>query len=336
MTERATLDPAAEAALVAQTITDKVMASYKPRAARRHNSTRPTEVGVPCDLRLYLLRTEGDGWQPGKRNLMRFEMGNTIEKQTAQRMRDAGLEVLETSHAVDDDRLQMTGYIDLWLRLDDGRLVPLEVKSCAPHVFENVETLGDMLTSRYWWVRKYPAQITAYLFIDPDARQTPFGVIVLRALDGRWKLVPVPLDLDYAEELMQRAERVAAAMEAGKEPAPIEYDEDVCGHCAFVDRCHADRENGDALNLVEDPEAEALADIMARSKLARDNYQRAHAKLKAMAEATTFTGTLVCGAVAITRKTIHKKAVPERPAEPAKPATTAEQIRLNVIDKDTD
>lgn len=296
---------------------DAAISSVYAREARGnapHASTRPTEIGHPCDLRLYLLRTLGPQREIDERGRARMRVGRVLEHDTAKLLREAGdalaaqgFEVRDWTEAVADESLQVRGRIDLWI-VDADRLAPVEVKSCAPHIFERLHTFADVLTSKHSWIRKYPAQITMYLMMPAATRQADYGILFLRCTDGRHRSIPVTLDLEYAEELFQRAERVRDAVKSSSPPPRPEHDEQACGGCDFWDRCWSEeRAKGDALALVEDGEVVAAVRTCRETKPIRDRYEAAREYLGSRIKATEFAGAIVCDGAVFKRRVDHRK-----------------------------
>ena len=164
-----------------------------------------------------------------------FREGREQEKNVLRLLMDADIEVFEQQRAFGWKEHQLTGHIDGKVMID-GEIMPLEIKSMAPWLWEKVNTLKDMLESPYSWIAKYPAQLQMYLLMDEKER----GIFLLKnKTNGKLKEILVELDYEYAESLVQKAEAVNSHIAAKKTPPPIEWG-DTCEKCGFNHICLQD------------------------------------------------------------------------------------------------
>lgn len=218
------------------------------------NANRASELGHPCLRYLVLNRTR---WQEkalyDARVQMIFDMGRAVEDLVFQDLREAGFTIVEQQRAFSWAKYQITGSIDFKLAID-SEVYPCEVKSAAPHPFESINSVVDMLKHKYLYMRKYPAQLTLYLLMDNKEH----GLFLFKNKStGELKEVWMDLDMDFAESLVQKAEAINKHVAEGTLPAPMEYTEDICGDCPFVHICLPDR-IGKEVQVTDDAELLSL------------------------------------------------------------------------------
>ena len=198
------------------------------------HTNRASEMGHPCARYLYYNRT---AWQekalPDVGLQFVFDIGNVMEELVLQDLREAGFTVLEQQRMFEWKEHQITGHIDGKI-LIDGTAYPVEIKSVSPFVFNAINSIEDMKKSKYLYMRKYPAQMTLYLLMDEKER----GVMLFKNKStGALKEIWVNLDYELGEALLKKAELVNECVRKGEPPEGIEYDEAVCGECAFKHIC---------------------------------------------------------------------------------------------------
>lgn len=234
------------------------------------NANRASELGHECLRYLVLNRTR---WQEKKmhdaRVQMIFDIGNSIETLMQQDLREAGFAVVEQQRPFSWVKYQITGSIDLKLPLNEamitaacqnGKLpddvkamlqlilqkarppssdpvafvVPCEVKSAAPTVFDTINSIADMRKHKYPYMRRYPAQLTLYMIMDGKE----VGLFLFKNKStGEVKEIWMTLDYGFAETLVKKAELVNQHVAEGTLPDCIEYSEDLCGECAYAHIC---------------------------------------------------------------------------------------------------
>jgi hypothetical protein len=218
-------------------------------------ANRASELGHECLRYLVLNRTR---WQEKSlhdaRLQMIFDIGRMVENLVAQDLREAGFTIVEQQRPFSWQKYQITGSIDFKLAID-GQVYPCEVKSAAPNAFNSVNSVNDMLHHKWAYMRRYPAQLTLYLLLDNKER----GLFLFKnKSSGEMKEIWMNLDMDFAESLIQKAEKVNWYVANGGLPDPIDYAEDICGECPFIHICLPDRigkevevtDDGELLGLV--------------------------------------------------------------------------------------
>ena len=209
-------------------------------------------------------------WQdkplPGAELQARFEVGNLVEREAIIALQKDGFEVVEQQTPFE---LVRRGTREPVLRgRTDGKIrwaaekVPFEVKSMNPNIYGQINTLEDF--DRYFWTRKYPNQLQAYLV----GYEHPWGFLYLTDCLGHWK--PIRMDLDYAmaERIWSFAESIDDGVKAyrkdGTLPGFSERPSD-CTHCDFFGRTCNPSIIEPGARFLSDPEL--LADLERREAL---------------------------------------------------------------------
>ncbi len=220
-------------------------------------SNRASELGHPCLRYLVFNRTR---WQekslPPPSLQLVFDIGNDIEERVMRDLKEAGFQVIEQQRGFEWKEYDITGTVDMKI-LIDGKAVPCEVKSMSPFMFESINSIQDMLQSKYAYMQKYPAQLSLYLLMDNKER----GLFLIKNKStGAMKEIWMDLDYDYSESILKKAEAINAHVQAGTVPEPMEYDEKICDGCSFAHICNVERV-GKETSIVDDEE---LADQLKR------------------------------------------------------------------------
>lgn len=231
------------------------------------HSNRASEMGHPCDRYLVYLRTRG-----GERPLhdiglqFIFDEGNLHEDAVLKDLQNAGIKTIEQQRYFEWKKYQITGSIDTKI-LDDGKAIPIEIKSFSDWNWKAINSVEDMFKSKALYMKKYPAQLTLYLIMDEKEE----GAFILKnKTNGLLKQIPMKLDFAYAESLIQKAERVNAFVEAGTLPEYIPYADNICGVCSFAHICLPDVTH--EATLLDDPELESKLDRRGELKSLKDEF----------------------------------------------------------------
>ena len=238
------------------------------------HTVRASSVGHPCERYLVFEQLHWDQRpRPTLTQQLIFDEGHVHERQIIRDLQDAGFIVSEEGRPFvltgRDGKPLITGSIDgKIMEAGDSRSIPFDAKSISPWGFNAINTVEEMRTAKQFWVRKYEAQLTAYLLMSGEEE----GCFIFKNKQtGALKQIDLTLDLAYAETLLQKAERVRAAVAVRDVPAPIPWDDAVCGHCDFLSICLPDNPAGKGLEVVDDA---ALLNLLQR----RDELTEAHAE----------------------------------------------------------
>lgn len=214
-----------------------------------------SRLGHPCERYLFLLIKHWQEQVPHDTGLQHiFDLGNSIEDYAIKQLKDAGYEcVTPTVRSWKIDNPKITGREDLRIKDEKGDLIPAEVKGLSPQEWEKINSVQDMLNSKKYYVRGYPAQLFTYMYHFEKER----GLFILvNKLTGEIKPIDVPLDYEYGEQCLAKAERIYKALELNEAPPSCD-DISVCEHCNLqhicgqVKRVPADIETDDELeNLI--------------------------------------------------------------------------------------
>jgi hypothetical protein len=236
------------------------------------HTNRASSLGDPCERYLVFERTRWHEKALHDVNLQFiFDEGNLQEHAVLRDLEDAGFQVIEQQrdyeYTVKGGKI--TGHLDGKVVLD-GEPIPIEVKSCSPYVFNALTTIEDLKGSKYRHLQRYPAQLTLYLLLANAGR----GLLLFKnKVNGQIKELEVTLDLAYAEELLQKAERINAHVAAGTLPAPIPYTEAICGQCAYAHLPCPPEVTRTAMEFVDFPELEAKLNRRAELEAAKKEYE---------------------------------------------------------------
>ena len=264
------------------------------------NANHASQAGHPCERYLVLLRTH---WQertlPDVGLQFVFDGGNMIERMALRELEDAGFELVEQQRAFSWPELELTGRLDMKLRLD-GALIPVEVKGLNHWDFEKLNTMEDFLRSPKPWIRKYPAQLILYMLMAGDSEE---GIFYLKdKLNYRPKAITIKLDYDYGEMICRKLERVNKHVKDGTGPDQID-DPDVCARCDFLHICLPEIRRS-ALETVDDPDLEAKLERYEELKPLKAEYETLDREFKKL-----FKGRerLMIGNYLITGKEVIRK-----------------------------
>lgn len=244
------------------------------------NNLRASNIGHPCERYLYLLIKHWDEQEPHGEGLQNiFDLGNSIEAYTIQKLRDAGLEVI--TPAVRSWKVEnplITGREDIRIKdPEDGQLYPAEIKGLSPIEWERLNSIDDFYNSKRYYVRGYPAQLMVYCW--KFEKEKGFFVLTNK-LTGELKIIEVPFDWQKADELLKKGERVYAALSdpTGHTIPDSCNDVTVCDKCSLRHICTAPHDRIEA--EIDDGELEALIDRKADLKAGYDAYNEANEEIK--------------------------------------------------------
>src|SRR4030042_6716898 len=192
--------------MVAEAISERLLdtAKAKIRVYPCHVN-RASSCGHPCERFLFYSRARWNERTMHDVNLqLIFDEGNIHEDAVLARLKSAGIQVVEQQRPFEWKEIELTGHIDcsiIW----EGKPYPAEIKSMSPFTFDAVNSVDDMLNGKYVYLRGYPAQMYMYLLM----KEMEGGLFVLKnKVNGRIKIIEVPLDYEAAEKIVKKLERV--------------------------------------------------------------------------------------------------------------------------------
>lgn len=272
------------------------------------NNLRASNLGHPCERYLFLLLKHWDEQKPhdvGLQNI--FDLGNTIEDHTIKNIQEAGFEIITPS--VRSWKIQVkggviTGREDIRIKDENGELLPVEIKGISPFEFDKLNSVDDFLKSKRSWIQGYPAQLFIYML--HFGKELGYFALTNK-LTGETKFIEVPLDYDFGEKMLSKAERIYAAIEADTPPEACE-DVSLCENCSLAHVCGQCRRVPADIEI--DDELDELINRKQELAAAKKQYEEVDSQIKARVGERE---KVITGEYLIERKKIVKKAftVPE-------------------------
>jgi len=216
------------------------------------HTNRASALGDPCERRLVLERTD---WNKKAAYDLRlqyiFDEGNHQEKAIKRDLADAGIDVIGQQRPVEWKEHNITGHMDGFVLVDDVQ-IPLEVKTSSPFTWVKIDTYEDLmrLSRSRPWLAKWSAQMQIYLLLAEYEE----GIILIKnKTSGQFKQIDVSLDYNYAEALIQKADRIESHVKNGTRPDFVQ-DQSLCLDCPLAHVCMPPLDYGDELEIVTDAE----------------------------------------------------------------------------------
>ena len=165
-----------------------------------------------------------------------YRQGNIMERETRFLLEhDLRFELRRSGMSQDWPAYQITGSIDTEIKIN-GEWVLAEIKSCHPNVYAQINAVKDFLGMKFHVFRRYPGQLLTYQWLGNQER----ALMLLcnknnSEIKGLWQYLD-----DYedrGEWLVQRAERINAALADGTPHLTQISDPDICPECEFAARC---------------------------------------------------------------------------------------------------
>lgn len=270
------------------------------------NNLRASNLGHPCERYLYLLIKHWDEQKPHDAGLQSiFNLGNAMEAFTIDTIKAAGYEVITpTVRSWKIENPLVTGREDIRIKAENGELIPVEIKGLSPQEWAKLNTVEDFFQSKKYYVRGYPAQLQMYMLHFGKE----YGFFALtNKLTGQTKFIEMRFDYEYAEGLLQKAERIYKALETETPPECCD-DISVCEGCSLQHVCGECRRVPADIEL--DGELDELIDRKQELSEAKREYERVDKQIK---ERVGEREKIISGKYLITRSSFTKKAftVPE-------------------------
>jgi CRISPR/Cas system-associated exonuclease Cas4 (RecB family) len=250
------------------------------------HSNRASQIGRDCERQLVYWRTRWEEANPITVDLeLIFREGNIQERAVKMALAEAGIDVLEEQTEVVWREYNITGHLDGVLNVN-GTGVLLEIKSMADTIWRTVARDGPR--AYLWmeveeafqtkpWLRAYYAQMQVYLL----CKEYEHGIILCKNKStGALCQINIDIDYEFAESLVQRAERINAHVAAETLPDRIPWGEDTCGRCEFLHICWPERVGKDPIQFVEDGTAEAVLDRRGEAEEAGKIFSDTHDWIK--------------------------------------------------------
>jgi hypothetical protein len=300
-----------------------------------HQSNWASSLADPCVRRLVYYRTHWDA-QPEPSPWLQgiFETGKKIERVVVNILNEIGQEsrpeweLVARGGKVNDDfckQHQIGGVPDVFLKVwpqaglgDRPKILgPVEIKGLDGNLFRAIHTVQDLDQKR--WLRRYFGQLTIYEL--QCNYETGWFLLINKSNLYEYKFLELPLDLEYAEDLVRKADTVNAHIAAGTLPDQFN-DPGECNGCPFAALCCPSCGTGGTLGAIEHEELEGC--LLRLSELADVAKEIGGLEKQRDAILDNYKGKdLLCGDFMISWK--HSGGT-----HPAKPATPWEQWRKKI------
>lgn len=239
-------------------------------------SNRASNLGHECIRYLVFERTR---WEEKKLHGVElqtiFDEGHLHEEAVLTLLRQAGFFIIEQQRAFEWRKYNITGHIDAKV-VGDGFATPIEIKSSSPFTWQSFNSLSDLVNHKYHYVRMYLAQMTLYLLMDNKED----GLFLFKNKQtGMIKEIPMKLDYDLGEKLLQKAEVINKHVEENTVPDCISYDENICGDCGYIHICLPNIKRN-ALEIKDDREIENKLNRWNELKTAKAEYEKLDKDIK--------------------------------------------------------
>ena len=244
-----------------------------------------------------------------------FNTGNLVEDMTIVNLNQIGVrskpkwELLKMPDKINDKVLaehQIGSVTDVFLIVhNDGakpeNLGPVEIKSVDPNIYRVINSISDF--DRYWWMKRYPGQLTTYMFGSNFEQGIFLLVNKTNWFDYKW--LPYNLDVGYMQKILNTAKIVNSCVVSKTYPDRTD-DRTECEHCPFKTICLPD-ESSEMIGLSDNEELVALLDSRDSLKEFSSEYNSVDKRLKEIWN-TTKPGTyLVGGKYQVILKTTSRK-----------------------------
>lgn len=229
------------------------------------------DLGFECDSYQALCRLKPELRPKPSLDLLKvFRASGMLETPNLIFIQEAGIVIAEQARSYQWREKQISGRIDAKIDVDIAPFktsrIPFEHKALSPNAFRSCKKHRDeeipLTKSSYHWARKYPAQLMVYELMDGSE----WGEFYFYdKVSGDYFFWLMQLDLEYAEELIKRAELCNANVAEQRIPAPER--KAICERCDFESTyCFTGKEGGEGYELIFD-QAEIEAQLKRREEL---------------------------------------------------------------------
>lgn len=207
---------------------------------------RISSLDDDCLRRLYYSRHDWDKQEPVEDSLQGiFETGNILEPVIERIISELGnaanpkWRIVGNQMPTKDKLLrdyEISGTIDGLLQIEiEGvykTVAVADIKTMSPYVFQSLHDYNSL--GRYEWTRKYRGQLMLYAL----AYEVDNCVIIAVNKSNLYeiKMIDFPVDMQYCENLLQKAEIINKAVKNDDPPEGIN-DPERCQNCRFKSFC---------------------------------------------------------------------------------------------------
>jgi hypothetical protein len=261
-----------------------VLASQKRTFPQSVN--RVSSMDDPCLRRLYYRRAAWDKAAPTPDSLQGvFSTGNILEPVVERIISEVGhastprWRIVGSQTPTNDTLLKkynISGSIDGFLQVYDwpnggnwawNTIAVADIKTMSPNIYPQINCYADL--ARYPWTRGYRGQLMLYAL----AHNLELCVLLLCNKGNLYdmKFVEFPIDMEYLEGLLQKAETVNVSIECNEPPAGVN-DPAICQRCQWFSYCAPDLTIGSDTQFLDNAELESILDRMEELTPQADEY----------------------------------------------------------------
>lgn len=300
---------------ILKTLREGIDSSYEPIKRGPARSNWASQLGKPCDRYHVFNRLDWNLAEPLPATVARsFTIGREFEKLWIRQARNV-FTIYDEQVPIEWRKYQISGRLDGRIEVDlpggERSVIPFEIKTMHPFWWgrfneDDPDAWKKFFESAFYMA--WPGQGQCYML---SANEEQILFILINKANLREKFITVPLDMEYAETLVARAERVNECVRKEQRPGPIEYSEKVCGICPYFKVCYPNRTFTEA-QWINDEDLVAALNIVEKNKSAKLEYDRANRQVKKKLHGVEHA--IIGEEFEITGqgKTVHYKAQPER------------------------
>ncbi len=219
------------------------------------------DLGLECDVYQVASRLKGTLKPRVSPGLMKiFRVGKEWERPNIRWLQDAGINVRETGDKYWYwEKYNISGVMDAEIEVvhpatKEPVWIPFEHKTTSPNGFRAIKKHkeeGISLTKASQpWLKKYPGQLSTYMMF----KGVDLGCwFYFEKTSGDYLFWILPLDYEYAETLIKRAERTNKSV--AKKTIPVPKYCDSCVGCDFaLTLCFPDKDFGPGFDMIDSEE----------------------------------------------------------------------------------
>jgi hypothetical protein len=205
------------------------------------HTNRASSIGHPCIRLLVLKRRHWEDIPMIDVGLkLRFELGDIFEKKVLRDLEESGFDIFQMQQPFYDKETNISGHIDTL---------------SSPLVFPRINSIDDMLNSKYPYMQAYPYQNETYMMLGGYDR-SPF--IFIDKSSGSYKEIWQEANKERQEEIKEKARIIDEHLKNDTTPDCIQYDENICGRCDLRHICMPVRKADSVIIEAETDLIEAL------------------------------------------------------------------------------
>ncbi len=220
-----------------------------------------SDLGLECDTYQAACRLKGHLRKPITNSLEKiFRIGREWETPNIRWLQDSRINIEKaTKKRWFWEKYNISGYMDAEIEVVHPTTkelvwIPFEHKTTSPNGFRAIKKHKDegisLTNADQPWLRKYPGQLSTYMMF----KGVDLGCwFYFEKTSGDYLFWILPLDYEYAETLIKRAERTNESVAKNTIPDP-KY-RDSCLKCDFaLTLCFPDKDFGPGFDMIDSEE----------------------------------------------------------------------------------